>query len=262
MASFDIIDAAGYAYRLLWAERRYLMRLAFVPVMVQIACHSGVMIFGWGQDFIKQALIMLPSYFTEGWLLAHLTRLVFLDQRWPFRPTGDRSRDMAMLQDRAQGIMSGTLFYVVTRFLMAGLLGGVYWFSKQVTPETGDDVPPAAALAAVGMLLFLVWAFRFLWLYIPASLNAPVKDFLIAIRGFSVSFYMMGAWLIALIPLLMLDVFIMSLLLSLSGSLAAVPLPLKIIMEILQALMDLTILMLATAAIAHGIRSMMTRPPL
>ena len=264
MASFDVIEASGFAYRLLWGERRYLMRLALVPLLVQIVCHAGVAIFGWETQFIKQALMMLPSYFTDGWMLAHLTRLIFLDQRWPFRPTGDRTKDMAMLQDRAQGIMGGTLFYVVIRFLMAGVLEGTYIVSQQTTPESAGASPaaPFFALGALALLVFMVWGFRFLWLYIPAALNAPVRDFLAAIRGFGASFYMMGAWLVSFVPLLMAYIFVTTFLFSLAGVEAGagpetLPLSLKITIEVLRALMDLTIRILSTAAIAYGIRAMM-----
>lgn len=260
MASFDIIDSASYAYKLVWTERRYLARMALVPVAVQVFCQAGVTAFGWQTDFIRQALIMLPSYFTEGWLFSHLVRLIFLGQRWPFRPTGNRDNDVAMLQDRAQGIMGGTLFYVVIRFLMAGVATLMYGVSQEISPDKTESPDTALILAGVALMVFFIWGFRLLWLYIPAALNVPVRGFLSAIRGFSTSLYLMGAWLVSFMPLMMVYVFVTSFIVSLAGSPEAIPLPAKVTIDIFRTAIDIAIGTLATASIAHGIRVMMNPP--
>ena len=95
MASFDIIDAAGRGYSKVWEEKTYLYQLAVIPVVIKFVCYLTIQALDWEENFIRQALVMLPSYFADGWMLSHFVRLIFLDQRWPFKPSGDPEKDMA-----------------------------------------------------------------------------------------------------------------------------------------------------------------------
>ena len=99
----DVVESVDYGYRFLWRERAYLMHIAAAPLAIKAICLLVLIGLGWERDFIRSALVMLPAYFAEGWMLAHLIRLVFYDQRWPFQPTGDKARDQMLLQDRIFG---------------------------------------------------------------------------------------------------------------------------------------------------------------
>src|ERR1700744_2223913 len=116
MASFDIIDSAGYGYQLAWREKRYLARLATIPLFVKFCCLVAIMLAHWGDRSLLSSLVLLPSFFADGWMLSHYIRLIFLDQRWPFRPSGDPAADRQDMQDRASSLMAGTLVFVLSRF--------------------------------------------------------------------------------------------------------------------------------------------------
>ena len=114
MAYFSVMEATNFGYRLTWQERRYLVYLAAIPFLIKFICHMTVVMLDWRSQFMRQAIVMLPSFFAYGWMLAHVTRLIFLDQRWPFRRSGDDEKDRLIMADKTQGIMAGTLAFVGT----------------------------------------------------------------------------------------------------------------------------------------------------
>lgn len=246
MASFDIIDASGRAYRLIWAERAYLARLAFVPLVIKIVCFGIVLAAGWQDRFLLQALVMLPSYFADGWMVSHLVRLIYLGQRWPFRPSGDAARDAEMLQTRASALYAGTLAFVVTKYLITGYTAFIYGLSLQFR-EHQDNPDPGIATALLIIMIVTIWAFRFIWLYIPVALEYPLKRFIGALRGYRLSFQMMGVWLVCFVP-------VFALFQILGGAFPAA----TSIAVVLAVLMDTVSSLLATAGIAFGLYELIT----
>jgi hypothetical protein len=202
--SFDITDNAAQAYRQIWTERRYLVRLAIVPALVKFVCVIVVNALGVERAFLVQGLIMLPSFFTEGWMLAHLTRLTFLGQRWPFRPSGDAVADEVILHDRFRGVMGGMVAYTLASFLLSGVM---HVFMGLQPPEPGmpahaDEVNVPDFLLSLALMVGMFWSFRLFWSYIPAALNYPLASYWQAVRGTRTNFRLIGTWLICCLPIL------------------------------------------------------------
>lgn len=265
MASFDIIEASGKAYAVTFSERRYLARMAFWPVMIKIAVYFAVIGLGWQQYYLRQAVIMLPAFFAEGWLLAHYVRFLFLGQRWPFRPTGDKKQDMSVLQDRARGVLSGALFYALAHFFLIGLFAAVQKdgmllpppSALEGTPET-DERTLLSFFLMLGVFCGVIWAFRFIWLYIPASINYPVRRFLTHMAGFNSSFYLIGVWLICFVPfMLMFSMFSSLFLLEYYDRPNEIPLPLDFVLSVMNIIVGVIVSLISTAGVAYGIESVM-----
>lgn len=253
-ASFDVIESAGYAYKTAWSERRYFWRLALIPVFIKLICHMTVVAYGYQADFIRQALIMLPSYFADGWFVAHAIRYVLYDQRWPFRPTGEKDRDMAILQERARGILTGTVMYVLIRFLLAGMYAVYHQGIDGLDLNTRDGQEPGvqAFLAALMLLVFVIWAFRFLWLYVPAAANVSMRHLIRQMRGFTSSLYLIGAWLIGSLPLLLAFSLVASSLVGTAND--GVPPTVEFVISVLWSIIDMMILLITTIAVTYGLR--------
>jgi len=261
MASFDIIEAAGKGYFLIWRERRYLIRLALVPVLLKFTCYMTVLGLGWQANMIRYSLVMLPRYFAEGWLFAHIIRLIFFQQRWPFRPSGNAVEDMRALEDRARGVTAGTLCYVVIKFISGGLLA----LGTLGVPAEGpakDAVPLSAAepgllafVVSVLLVFAAIWALRLMWLYIPAAINYSLIACLRKLNGFTSSLYLLGTWMICYIPLFFTTLLIMDVFMQgwqgqedsfgalLSGYIA----------NLFYIVVDTLIGMISTAGIAYGL---------
>lgn len=255
----DVIDCIDFSYRMIWRERHYLLRLAAVPVLVKLICFMTLLLVGWQTDFIRSALVLLPAYFTEGWMLAHLIRLVFYGQRWPFSPSGNPAQDHQLLQDRVYGITAGTLFYVVIKFLLAGfkaILNSAQLATAETLPIQGEP-PPGMALAALLLVFLTLWGFRFVFLYIPVAVGLR-PDFLIRHpRGLKVSFQLLGVWLVSVIPVILLLLLVSSALLS-SHINAGTPVPMlpSIVLVLCQVVFDTLIALISTLAAARGLKKM------
>lgn len=199
MANFDIIAAASNAYKTTWAERAYLGRMAAIPMFIKFICYMLAYSFGYQNDYIGLTLFLLPALFAEGWVLSHYTRLLFLGQRWPFRPTGDIQTDMPVLRIRARGVMAGILVYVLINMAL-GLLTALL---MSMLPEDGTDpstLPPQTGVIMFAVLALSFWGFRFVWLYIPYAVNLEWRFFLNNLRGAFSSFPMIGVWILCVIP--------------------------------------------------------------
>jgi len=249
MASFDIIDSASAGYALVWGERSYLVKLAAAPFLIKLVCCIVVVLLGWEHNTLRQALVMLPSYFADGWLFSHLTRLIFFDQRWPFRPSGNTERDMQVLRDRALGIMRGTLTFVVIRFLMAGITAILQMGNAGANAEA-QQVTFGMFAGSLLLLAAAVWAFRLVWLYIPAAANYPLRRFLQDVGGYGISWYLIGIWLFCFIP----PFFIIKLILTVIIGPAQPGPELLFLTTSVSVLLDLLIGTFSTAAIALAIR--------
>lgn len=216
-ARVDIVDAIGFGYRLAWVERRYLLGLALLPILVKFITQILVVTFGMGELYVRQALIGLPAYFVEGWMLSHIVRLVLFNQRWPFRPTGDMAQDVIVLGMRARGILAGTVMYVLIRYMLTGLFGlmqqarnaahrateqgGTIAEMGNIGDAASMQSAPGAFFAALALLFIMLWAFRFMWFYIPAAADIGVGAFMRKTWRFMTSIHMMGIWLMSSIPL-------------------------------------------------------------
>lgn len=207
----DVLDAASFGYRLVWAERRYLARLAAIPLVVTFLCQMAVTGLQLEFQFLRQALVMLPAYFAEGWVVCHLVRLIFLGQRWPFTPSGDPARDEQDLDDRAYGVFAGTLVYVLIKFAIAGALVLVVDSRMADGPEAvasvANDANHAQFLMQVGIIIFAVWAFRLMWVNIGVAAGYSVQTYVRATHGFGVSVQMLAVSLLCTLPIFMVMMF-------------------------------------------------------
>lgn len=263
MASYDVTDSAMRGYKLVWNERAYLFKLAIFPLFIKFVCAMTVIINDFEFDFAKQALLMLPSYFADGWVMSHLVRLIFLDQRWPFRPTGQPQRDMEMLRDRAGGIMAGTVCFALIEFIKTGLTGIMMMAAfppghvpGQLPVPEADPPSLQTALMGIGMIVVTVWMVRYLWLYIPAAAGVPGRAYLKRVGGMMGSIRVLGVWMICSIPLLFGFMLLASVFLSGVQPGSDVPPAIDFVMNSLRVTVIMLTTLITTAGVAFVIRGM------
>lgn len=257
MASFDIIETSGKAYIRAWTEREYLFRLAAVPIILKIVFFFIMIGFGLDDNVIRQTLVMLPAYFAEGWMLAHVTRLIWLDQRWPVKLSGDPEADDLLITSRARGILAGMVTYVLLKMGQNALFSPVLQSQDTLEAVSASGAPqPSAAIFLLSIigLIVLIWAVRFLFLYIPAAANESMKEYLGVFKSYVSSFYFIGAWLICYVPFVVL--------LTLSGEIIKMITmgneKLAMFLVYIDYLVIDTIgIMVVTMAMAYGIRQVM-----
>ncbi len=257
MASVDIIEASGKAYLLVWRERAYLWKLAMVPILIKLVCEVTVLSLGLGGDFIKTGLISLPSYLAEGWMLSHFVRLIFLDHRWPFRPSGDMDSDMKKLHERARGVMGGMVVYALIKVLMIGFVAFSYDAMGGIEQmESNSDKEPSAImfLLSIVMLSGFIWLFRFFWLYIPVALNFSIREYTRRLGGYNASLWLVGTWLICFIPIFFVFSIVASIVfIDLSPTASAMS---QFMFCVSRVLVDTLLMLVITAGISHALSGM------
>ena len=206
MASIDIITVAGLAYKKTWDERVYLLPMVVIPLLIKYLCLTLADIFVEDNNILRMSLIMIPAYFVEGWLLAHWARTIMLDHRWPFKPSGDDSQDLKKISERARGILSGSVSFLLINILMAGYFAFfMSYIPMDINPEEAD---PSVAFAGAIMMVSTLLLFRFIWFYIPLAVNIAPASLIEKVKPLRITFQMIGIWLVCFIPSIMVLQFI------------------------------------------------------
>lgn len=268
----DVVNAVDFGYRTTWAERAYILRLLAIPFLIKLVCLAVLNFADWSQNYLRVGLVMMPATLAEGWALAHLVRLVFLNQYWPFRPTGEREADMAGLSDRVYGITAGTLCYVLIRHVQTGFMAFMDYARQHgvtggapggVNPATPPDVDPMLAFGALFLLVLTVWAFRLMFLYIPLAAGMSMRVLLQTRRALSVSLQLFAVWLVSIVPALLLMVMLLSMILppaSVVGQPGFSPSFIQAgLLFAVQAGADIVMAVISTLAIAFAVRGMMEK---
>ncbi|MFN3826668.1 MAG: hypothetical protein ACK4NR_03480 [Micavibrio sp.] len=264
MVPRNVTDSAMKGYELVWRERKYLFQLAVFPLFIKIVCVMTIITNGLEFDTEKRALLMLPSFLADGWVMSHLIRLIYLDQRWPFRPTGQPQRDAAILQDRARGIMAGTICFTLIEFLKEGFLGIMQHIimpdgtmpQHPATAETAAEPSTLAMVLALGLTAFTFWSVRYLWLYIPAAAGFSGREYLRRCGSMMGSIRLLGAWMICSIPVLCLSFLVMGIFLGPFVGPEGLPAGLSFIKHLIFITANMVALLLSTAGLSFVIRDM------
>ncbi len=244
MAPFDIIDTTSLGYRMVWQEKKFLAEKAAIPYIVKVTFLVLVVLFDFTGDFIKQALLLLPVFFAEGWVMAIIARMIF------FGTDAGNKHFSAGRQ-----AMGGIVMYALIKFLQTGSMG------LFIAPGSTEAVSRSAEMTYDGFILaFLilvvsVWAFKFLWVYIPLSVNFTMRSVFSLLKGPFLSLYMIGVWLVCMVPFFLLMMLITGPLVD-SWDTGEIPFTAKIVIISIQAALDLTAMSVATASLSYAFRFM------
>ncbi len=195
---FDIGRCAQNAYIKTWRERQYLWKMALIPLFIKYLCHVVATPYMEPGKMLTLSFILLPAYLAEGWFLAHWTRTVILNHRWPFRPTGNDVEDGKIISRRARGVLSGMVGFALVNFLMVGYFS--YFFSLLPPDLDPNNADPRIAIIGVVMIAASFMLFRFIWLYVPLAINIDIRKYFQAIHKATITFPMLGLWIACFIP--------------------------------------------------------------
>jgi hypothetical protein len=256
MISVDIIEASGKAYQKVWYERAYLWKLAMVPILIKLVCEVTVLSLGLQTEFLKQGLVMIPAYMAEGWMLSHFVRLIFLGNRWPFKPTGDFDADMKKLQVRARGILGGMVIYTLIKMVMIGFVAFSYGLMDGLEGGAKSD-EPGGALFLLSLVLFagFVWLFRCVWLYVPVALNYPIRLYMKRLEGLGTSLWLIGVWLICFLPVFFVFGLLVSMIFTGAGDGSSAGM--QFIFSVTRVMIDTLLSLVTTAGICYALAEML-----
>lgn len=219
MPLFDIIETSGKAYIRVWHERAFFMRLALVPFITKVLFFAVVVILGFQDNIFRQTLIMLPAYFMEGWMIAHIMRCVFLGEKWPVKLSGNTEKDVMYLADRGKAIFAAIILYVLIKMGQNALLFPIIEGQQEIEKFNKDNPPGALSFFVAFILIFaLLWSFKLMFLHLPVAVNIAVKSYLFKMQGIVPSLYLLGAWLTCYVPFVLVGGFLASLITPVFGS--------------------------------------------
>ena len=253
MANFQFIEAAGKGYKFVWDERGFLIRLVALPLLIKIASFMLVVSLGLQDNLLRQGLILIPSYFMEGWVVAHAIRLAIFGEIGPLHDVHNRNI-----------IMATSILYALIK-LSSSLVAGMMMTGEDVKQSINASQIDANAGIVFGvafMLAFALWAFRFFWIYVPMAMGCPLHIFLKKIQGFGASFHMLGLWAITAIPPIMTLLALADILIAIfPDSTSERPsMAYMYALATLQAVTETLIALISSVGMAYGVWSLFTNP--
>jgi hypothetical protein len=273
----DIATAAGYGYLRVWKERAYLFRMALVPIFLKFAGMLAIIALDYGDNHLRQGLILLPAMLAEGWLMAQFLRTLLMEERWPIAlPETPAPEVVAHLLKRARGIVAATLVY-----LLIGLLSYLVKDAIFAVADMAESLPHTAAGTTAPepvniqinpltyfplaiLVLASIWAFRLVWIYIPFSVLMGPLDYLRAMGGFVTSLRMLGVFLFCIVPPFFIAVIVSQFVFSSLGGNEASENTFSLaefLLVLIGTVMETFVGLVATAAMAFGMKDTLPRHP-
>ncbi len=254
MASFDFVECAAKSYRFVWERREDVLRLSAMVVAVKILLFVSFVVFDVHEDVLRQGLFLLPSYFLEGWVIAHLMIMALhhddlnADQKSSILP-GPETLE--------KHIKASMIVYVLIKLILSFVTGMTYGGVQQLPDAPPPDPSLQTFFMAVMLIAFSIWAFRFLWIYIPVVMGRSVFEFLDTFKSFMSSFNFLGVWVMCFVPLVLLLLILSQAFGMIAGGLGFDE---KSVvfgsgMAAIQALIDYLMALVSSIGIAYGVYS-------
>ena len=197
MNRFPVFDCIGRGLRQAWADRAFLLSMMVMPLVVMFASAFIIMNIYDPDSLLLTAVVLLPSEFLKAVFIVLYFRFLMLGE--VLRPELDAGKE-----EKARAITGGVLAIVTVNFLFIGALQFLMTLNQMVEGGQASAYAAPIFLLLVGLMGAMIWAMRFLFLYVPIALNRPVKPFFDDYPGFSGSLrivlLILGCMLLVAIP--------------------------------------------------------------
>lgn len=249
MSGFDFIDCSLRAYAYVWANRQQIARLCGAVLLFKIMSLVAISLLELETQRLRQGLLLLPSYFLEGWVISIIIATAVQSLKGPlFNPDVQKRNAIA-----------GAIVYTLVKLMLAFVMG-MTLAGQDFSAPPEETAANGMFIVAVLMVGFMIWSFRFFWVYVPIALGYTVQDFLIKFKKFSASFYMIGLWLMCSVPFVVGILLLLQLLqgLMVTPEGAAPSIAAMIMFSALQAFFDFAVSLVSSLGMAYGIHSVFT----
>lgn len=215
MASFDFIDAAAKGYEFSWRERSRVVRTALPVIFVKIICMVFIYVLGIQNQHLLSGLIEIPGYILEGILVVSIVRYIAYSEpifsigRGELPPSDNQKPAIlyAGSMSKTNAFKAGLAMFLFIKIVQLAFVGVLLDYSQTIDLEAASNAPDPTTVSAVIMLaltIILFWAFRLVWIYIPAAMGYSAKAFLQTVKGAHISFSIFATWFVCYLPLIVL----------------------------------------------------------
>ena len=244
MASFDFVECTTRAFSFVWKERSEVVRLSAMVIAIKVVSFIALILFELQDNLLRQGILLIPSYYLEGVVIA---RLVIVATQTHERMNADNLQ--ASLQASA-------IIYLLIKMALS-FVTGMTAFTQGTMPDTTSSEPTMSLfVVAFFILLLMIWSFRFLWLYVPIALGYSLIDFMRKFKSFSSSLYMIGLWIMCMVPVGFFMVICIELLAMIFPPIGdEKSMVLKLGIAFVQAIADYGLALVSSIGMAYGIHS-------
>lgn len=246
-AKFGIIDSVKKAWRFTVDNRGYLMRLGFIPLMLQMVTVMFLLNFRPESTVFEIFLWNLPANMFFAWYMFAEVRFLLLGERLDRLPG-----DAEYLAVRSLSMKRAVLILLLFDMGLTAAFGWVEWASRTMMAEQSALV----AMSIPVLYAAVFWALRFSVLHVVAAVGYPLRAFLRRVRGVEFSLRMAGMILLCSLPIYLAFGFLAALLLAGAESVDGIRGALFRIMQVPTAMLA-SVLM--NAAAAYALKEMLGR---
>jgi len=254
VASFDFVESTSQAYRFVWNRRVDVVRFSAMVLVLKILFFVGFVAFDIQKEALRQGLLLLPIFFMEGWVIATLV-IMALHAHETRRET--RSSILPPAEDTARNIKASMIVYVLIKLMLSFVVGSAYHGQQTIPDAPPPDPSLQTFILAMMLIVFLIWAFRFLWIYIPVVMGKSVRTYLIRFRAYSDSFPLLGVWVLCFVPMMLFMILLSEFYGTVMGVLGVgdSSIVFETGMAVIQAFIDFVLSLVSSLAVAYGVYS-------
>ncbi|MAF98150.1 MAG: hypothetical protein CMH26_05900 [Micavibrio sp.] len=263
MGKFDFIECSVKAYQYIWTQRHAMILPTIMVLFSKFTCFSIILSFGLDEDFLKQGLILLPSFFVEGWIIAQVLAMVL-----NYEADKAYHRQAPSLRPENIAVKGAMVLYVLIKLLSVAILSAPFHMiadkSAETLPTPDIAQEELSLMSELGVyttsfmiLCFACWAFRFLWLYVPLAMGYSVRDFIKRTNSLTSASYILALWMMFMIPIGLAMVLCMQLIFDAFSASSEQELSMlgKFVMAFFQGSFDYLMALASSVGMAYAIAS-------
>jgi hypothetical protein len=205
---FGILEAVKKAYIFVGTQRRYLLRLALLPLFLHVVTALFLQHYNPDASTLEAFLWAFPANIVFAWFMFAEARLLLLGEKQDCLPN-----DQAYLTEHRRAMNISVILLLLFDMAMAAMTAWMEWSMKSGT--FGVNTP--ITLSVFFLLGSLFWLIRFSVLHILAAVGYPLRVFLHQIRGMGFSLRLIGMGLLCVIPVYTVFEFLLEMVVPTSG---------------------------------------------
>lgn len=202
---FQIMGAVKNAYVFVGRERAYLLRIATMPLLANLATAFYLHFLRPQSSPFEDFLWGLPASVLFAWFLFIETRLILLGERI-YQAIDDEAA-------RKQAMKAAVTVWLLFNMAMTAVAAYLQWAAEDM--QNRGAWVTVTALAVIGLLF---WGLRFSVAHILAAVQYPIRQFLGQVKGAEISFRLLGMGLLCVTPVIVVLQLLLNLVLPGAGS--------------------------------------------
>lgn len=202
-----IMEAMVEGYAFLKDNFTLLFKAALVPMLVGFVTHAILGALDTSPGYYMSFVLTLPVTVVFAWYVFVQTRLQVFDEVYIRLPA-----DQDLRAERGRALTISLSCYIL--FQMGLALASQFIMLGFGTGE-GSDTPRPGQLVIIFMgLTVMIWGVKFSVIHLVAAVEGDLKDYINRVRGFWFSFVLIGLGFVAIVPILLVFVFVFGALLQ------------------------------------------------